>query len=289
MTPRGGLVVLALLVPAGPLPAQRASYEGSLSAATGRYIFTERTTSAALTTGVSVTLGSLTVRASVPIWWQNSVLVSGSAGGPIPSGGGGARSREVSDSGAARRRRGGGTGMSVAMARGSGPGPIDIPTEGEFRTALGDPLASLSFRVTEGRLATFSLGLGAKIPVADTGGFGTGRWDVGASASLSLTAAPRTVVGLDLSYWHLGDLATLDFRDPVAAGVGISRLFGSGWGAMLTGSLSTTALAGFAGPASVGGGVTRFGRRSAWGVNLAVGLSETSPDLSGGLTWRIGL
>jgi hypothetical protein len=281
---------LLLLVPAGSLTAQQVHYEGSLSGATGRYIFTERTSSAAFTNGVSITVGRLSVRASVPIWWQNTVLLTASGAGPVPSGGGGDRSRAVSDTGAARRRRGasgpppGGSPLGMAVT----DDPIPVVVADQFRTALGDPFASATIRVVEGARGSVSLGVGAKIPLADTTQFGTGQWDVGGSASITLRPADRTLIGIDASYWHLGDLASLDFRDPVSGSVSVSHLFRSSWGAMLTAAAATTALSGFAGPASIGAGLTRFRARSSWGVNLSAGLSSTSPDISGGVTWRIG-
>jgi hypothetical protein len=280
---------LLLLAPAGSITAQLVHYEGSLSGATGRYIFTERTSSAALTNGLSVRFGRLTVRASVPIWWQNTVLVTASGAGPIPSGGGGDRSRAVSDSGTARRRRGSGgppAGFPGALAITDDPIPVVVTNQ--FQTALGDPVASATVRIVDAARVSISFGVGTKIPLADTARFGTGRWDVGGSASISVRPADRTLIGFDVSYWHLGDLATLDFRDPVSGSVSVSHLFPSGWGALVTGSAGTAALDGFAGPASIGAGLTRFRGRASWGLNLAAGLSNTSPDISGGVTWRIG-
>lgn len=289
MNPRRWLALL-LLTPAGTTAAQQVHYEGSLGAATGRYIFSARTTSAGWTNGLALTTGRLTIRGSVPVWWQNTVLLTASGAGPIPSGGGGEQSRAVSDSGAARRRRGSGgpqgPGASQALAAEAAPVPVDVTDQ--FQTALGDPLASASLRVVDGAKATLIVGVGAKIPVTDTAHFGTGEWDIGGSASLALKPSDRILIGLDVSYWHLGDLAALDFRNPVSGGVSVSRLFGLGWGGILMASAATSALEGFAGPASVGTGLTRFIGKSSWGLNLSIGLSDTAPDFSGGVTWRVG-
>lgn len=292
-----GRLAVLLLVPVVPLAAQQVHYEGSVTAATGRYIFSERTTSAVWGNGLSLGLGRLTLRGSIPVAWQNTILLTASGAGLIPSGGGGERSRAVSDSGQARQRRGSGGPRGQGMGgpgQGPAPGvsadqaavPVDVVTD--LRTALGDPLVSASVRLAEGGRLAVSVGVGAKIPVADTAHFGTGEWDVGAHASFSFRPIDRTLIGLDLAYWHLGDLAELDFQDPVSAGVSLSRLLGSNWGMMLMGAVSTTSIDGFPGPASIGTGITRFAGRSAWGVNLSVGLSDTSPDVSGGITWRIG-
>lgn len=76
----------ALALAAGvtaPLAAQEVAYEGGLSAATGRYIFTERTTTWTLLAGLAYTAGRFTLRGSVPIVLQNTTLVtrSGMGGG----------------------------------------------------------------------------------------------------------------------------------------------------------------------------------------------------------------
>ena len=284
--------VLALgLVPVGAV-AQTVHYEGGVSATTGRYLFPERTTSIAWNTGLSLTAGAVTLRASVPVWWQNTPLLTASGIGQLPSGGGGEGSRAVSDSAMARRQRGGtgatgrGSGMSPAWALGPAPVPIEVTQR--FQTALGDPMLSGTVRLGAGR-TRLTLGLAAKVPIADTTTFGTGRWDVGASASLSFQPIARTLIGVDLAYWHLGDLAELDFRDPVTGGVSVSRLFGSSWGGMLTATMASSPIEGFDGPAALGAGLTRFAGRSAWGVMVGIGLTATSPEVSGGVTWRLAV
>ena len=283
------LVVLLVAAPLAPVASQTVHYEGSLNGSTGRYIFSERTTAAVWTTGLALGLGRMTVRASIPVWWQNTPLITGSGAGLIPSGGGGARSRAVADSGAVRRGRHGsgrlGRIIGPALATFDPAVPVEV-TE-QFRTVVGDPLVSTSLRVLSGRTG-LNIAMGAKLPVADTGSFGTGRWDVGGSASVSFRPNNLTLIGFDVSYWHLGDLAELDFRDPVSAGVSVSRLFGTSWGGMASAAAATSSLDGFAGPASIGGALTRFAGESAWGLGLSLGLSETSPDVSGGVTWRIG-
>lgn len=269
---------------AAPAAAQTVHYEGSLAGTTGRYIFTERTTAAAWTTGLALEVDRLTLRASVPVWWQDTPLVTASGMGRVPSGGGGEASRAVRDSGAARRgRRGQASGPGTALGAAV---PVEVARQG--RTVLGDPVVSAGVRALTGT-AGLTLGVAAKIPFADPANFGTGELDVGGSASLTLRPADRTLIGIDISYWHLGDFPDLDFRDPVAGGVSLSRLFGSSWAGMVSASAATSSLTGFAGPASAGGAVTRFVGTSAWSVSLQVGLSETSPDIGGGVSWRVRL
>ncbi len=271
--------------------AQRPHYEGSLSATTGRYIFADRTTSVTLSNGLAWSAGPFTVRGSVPVWLQNTTLISATPAGSIPSGGGGRNSEAVRDSSLARRRRGadgaGGspTGSEVSALA---VAPVTTATADEFRVAVGDPVVNGIVRASGGAVSV-SAGLGIKIPVTDTARFGTGRWDFGGSASVSVRADRRTVVALDASYWHLGDLPELDFRDPVAATASVVRLVGSTWGVALNGSAASSPIAGFPGPASLGGAVSRFTREGIWTVTVSAGLAETSPDLGIGVSWRIRL
>jgi hypothetical protein len=125
---RAALVLLAALGPAS-LAAQGLYYEGGLSLASGTYIFAERTTSWGISSGLAATSGPVTLRASVPVYFQNTTLVSLSGpGGGIPTGG--SSSDAVADSMAARKRRedgGGGQGqggMSLAMA---GMSTVEVP------------------------------------------------------------------------------------------------------------------------------------------------------------------
>lgn len=291
---RWRLVVALVGVVAAPAAAQRPHYEGGVSAATGRYIFADRTTSITLSTGLAWTAGPVTIRGSVPVWLQNTTLISATPAGSIPSGGGGRNSEAVRDSSVARRRRGaGGMGGTGGMPAGSASivaaaAPVVTTAADEFRVAVGDPVLSGVVRAGAG-VVSVSAGFGVKVPVTDTSRFGTGRWDLGGSASISVRADRRTVVAVDGSYWHLGDLAELDFRDPVAATASVARLVGTSWGVALMGSAASSPIAGFPGPATVGGAVSRFSRAGIWSLTVSAGLTETSPDLGLGVSWRVRL
>jgi hypothetical protein len=266
------LWTIALLAVPLPLAAQSLAYEGGLSVTTGRYFFDTRTTSVALSTGLALTAGRLTFRVGVPVLTQNTELVTTSGFGGMPTGG--PISGMVSDSGRRGGRRGGG-GMSVPSF--AAPG---------YAVALGDPIALLTAQVVDARRTGVTLGVGVKAPVADTTSYGTGQWDAGVSLGLTLHPTLRTLVSLDASYWHLGDLPALDFRDPVFGTLSVGRVF-AGWGASLGVSGGSSALPGYAAPVSVSAAFHRLSAATLWGVTATVGLTETVPEVAVSASWRV--
>ncbi len=284
----GAVLVLALYGPALPLAAQGFQYEGGLSVASGTYIFTERTTSWSLFTGFALDMHPLTLRASLPVHLQNTTLVSLSGpGGGLPTGG--SSNGAVADTGAARKRRsGGGDGMLAATAS-SAVGGVEVPSTAVtgYDAAIGDPTAQLAWRVLDGYRTALSVSLLAKAPVADTGSFGTGQWDVGSSVAISQALGSRGMLGLDLTYWKLGDLSTFDFRDPVYGSASLSYLTPNGWGGGLSLSAGSSSLEGYDAPVWVGGYLSRGFWGNSWAMGGTVGLSETTPDFTVGLTWKV--
>ena len=222
---------MGLLLAARTAAAQL-TYEGSLSGSTGTYLFTERTTSLVLNTGLSFRTGRLTLRASLPLWYQNTTLVTSSGAGSIPTGGPYGQ-ETVSDSGQARQQQGHGGNDSSGNGQGpGGPGGANpavtpwpsfatgtIPPPEEALTGyefmLADPMATATVRVIEAGRVNVSLGGTVKFPVADTATIGTGEWDFGGQVSVSVLVGSRWTLGLDGSYWHLGDLDSLDLVDPL--------------------------------------------------------------------------
>jgi len=284
----GALLVLI----AGRLPAQGIAYEGGLSVSTGTYFFTERTTSYVLTNGLALRAGPFTFRAWLPAWLRNTSLVTTTGAGPIPDGGSSGRDA-VRDSGAARKGRDGGSGggpggaMLLSAADPAVPAPAQSLTGWEF--ALADPTVQAGMRLLDGPRTSLSVAVSAKLPLADTSTIGTGEWDVGASVSLSRALSRRLTAGLDASYWHLGDLPDFDFRDPVMGSASLGMLLGSRWGALASLSAGTSAIEGYDPPAWIGAAISRFTNRGAMGFNLSVGLTETVPDVSAGLSWSLPL
>ena len=263
---RRRVAALLAAVPLAGLRAQAVAYEGAISLATGSYFYTTRTTSWTIATGLAYSAGRLTLRAGLPLYVQNSSLVRGSGAGTMPSGG----------------VMGGGGGSGGGSMMGGGMGT-------HFRTAPGDPLVQAGWRAVNHAGTTITIGAAAKIPATDTTDYGTGEWDVGGLVSLSRHAGATTFLSLDVSYWHLGDLPTLDFRDPVTATASASHVFTNTWGASVFVTGGTAALRGYDGPLSLGATLTRLGKGNLWGLTATVGFTETAPDFTIGANWRVGL
>ena len=277
MNGRPILLVAALAGSAGaPLAAQRVRLEGGLSASTGTYVFAPRTTTWTLATGLALGTDRVTVRVSLPIYLQNTSLVSGSGIGRIPTGG--SSSEAVGRGGSGRESRG-------SRAR------IEVPGSAVtgYEAAVGDPLVSLSWRATNAARTVVTIGAAIKAPLADTSTFGTGEWDAAATVSASRFLGSRVFLGVDLGYWRLGDLEDLDLRDPLTGTLSLGYLGEGGWGGSLIGSAATTVVEGFDGPVSVGAAITRVASGRSWSLLSLVGLTETAPDFTMGLAWSLRL
>jgi len=271
-------------------PAQQAAYEGGLSVATGRYIFTEQTTSWALVSALAVEWGRVTLRATLPVYAQNTTLVTGSPAGGLPTGG--SSHGAVGDSGRARQGSGGGPSASLAASRvemaGSRRGPpVETPPSAVtgFQVALGDPMGQATVRLLQTSQTRVSAGLTVKIPLTDTTAFGTGEWDGGVSASVSQSVGPVTLGG-DVSYWWFGDMPGLELRDGPWVTVSVSRLVNR-WVASAAGSVGAATFAGFEPPIALSVSVGRLGGTTLWSLMASVGVTETVPDFSLAASWRV--
>jgi hypothetical protein len=295
---RASSLALALgLVTWSQAAGQTLHYEGGISLASGSYIFTERTTSWTFYNGLALSAGPLSLRGTLPVYVQSSALISGTSTGLLPTGG--PYNGVVADSSAARKGRGqGGLGMgaqvvgSIQAAPGISQGdPVDVTasTSNGYEAALGDPSFNLSLAVLQNTHAAVTVSVGAKVPVTDTASFGTGEWDVGGSVAVSHRIGSSTLLGMDIGYWHLGDLPELDLRDPILGSVSVAHLSSSGWGGSVTLSGGRSVIEGFDPTYSVGFALTRITGRGAFGINASAGLTETTPDFTVGLTWRFGL
>ena len=268
-----------VLVPA-IAAAQGISYDGGLSIATGEYIFNTPTTSWVLSTGLSARAGRFTLRAGVPLYMQNSTLVTGSGAGMIPSGG--PSSGMVRDSGSG----GGGGGGMMSASRRRLPAPASAATE--YELAVGDPIVHLAWHVLDAATA-LTAGLAAKVPLTDTTSYGTGAWDVGATLSVTRTLGTASFLGVDVGYWHLGDLPELDFRDPLLATLSGGTRLGTGWAGSLYVSAATAALRGYDPPVAAGITLARLSAPAAWQISGALGLTDTAPELALSINWRVAL
>ncbi|MEZ4588136.1 MAG: hypothetical protein R2909_17295, partial [Gemmatimonadales bacterium] len=198
--------------------------------------------------------------------------------GAIPTGGVRA-GRAVSDSGAM-----GGRG------RMAGKGMVEPPADAltGFETAIADPLVQVTASLVRTDRVALRLTGGVKLPLADTSAFGTGEWDVGGGLGGSLYFG-RSFVGVDVAYWHFGDLPELELRDVASASASFGRVSPSGWGWLGSLRATTTIIDGYAPPVSVGVGVSRARGRGMLGLSLSVGLTELSPDVSVGTFWTVRL
>jgi hypothetical protein len=286
-----GSLALGVLSPA--LAAQSVHYEGGVSVASGDYVYAERTTSWVFTNGLALSAGPFTLRALLPVFRQNSVVLTVSAAGPIPTGEG--AGVEPAGSGGGRNGGNGSNPLVVSglqLAADVDPSPDDsgeiVTSVSDYAFALGDPTASMTVQLYRGSAAGISATVGAKAPVTDSG-FGTGRWDYGGSVSLSHRLGFSGLVSLDVGYWRLGDLPDLELRDPVLGSLSLAYLARGGWGLGASASAASPVIAGYPGSAQVGLSLSKVGAVGTLGVNLAAGLTDTTPDLAVGLMWRVAL
>jgi hypothetical protein len=275
MTPRVVVGLIAGALPFGPLTAQQLAYEGAVGFATGRYIFAARTMSWTLSTGLSLAAGRVTLRAGIPVYLQNTTLVTASGAGMIASGGPTGNAM-VSDSG--RSGRMGGHHLPASARALTG-----------YRAAVGDPVVQAGWDVVATARTTVTIRGAAKLPATDTSALGTGEWDEGISLAVTRQVVSRWFFGLDVAYWHLGDLPQLDFLDPVLATATVGVAVGTGWNASFVVSGGTEALHGYAPPLAIGVGVARLAGHIPWIVTVTLGLTETVPGAALGAGWRVPL
>jgi len=284
VTGRGfALLVVWCLGAATPAGAQSLTYTGVLTGSTGEYIFTERTTSASLLSGLEIAVGRMTASASLPVIGQTTPWV---AQGPVPVPSGGRYSGEVAAQVDQRRRTGRMGRTDVTLP------PSEEGIGSSF--GVGDPMFRADVELLAGTSSRPSVRVSAaaKAPLADPDdGFGTGAWDYGVGAAVAARVGQRGTVLADVAYWRFGDLPDLELRDGAGYSLGYGHLLGLGRWSLL-GSVAgwTTIIDGAAPPLQLGAGISRLldtGRSVS--LNVGVGLTETAPDLSVGVGWRLSL
>lgn len=181
--------------------------------------------------------------------------------------------------------------LSSAAPLESTVGSVDPPPTSVTGYGLraGDPAVGFSAAVYQGPRVGLLLGMSAKVPVRDTASMGTGAWDVGASASFSLSLGGLTMLGLSGGYMYMGDPPGLDLQNSIMLSTTISHLTLGGWGFSASVMGASPVIAGFSSSVSLNAGILRLGPRGNIGVNAGVGLTETAPDLTIGLIWSLGL
>jgi hypothetical protein len=308
---------LLLLVAARPAAAQEVTYSGSLQFATGKYLFTERTNSAYLFTGLAVRSGRLRLSANLPLIYQSTPWISYTTGGGVPTGGpqGGA----VGDS--LQRRGHGGPGMGMdargglagALAAGSAAGGggaapvpgarlpramstrpgVTLPDTASFdQVGVGDPTLRVSVDLVPRGRGDVSVTLSGEVkaPLADPArGFGTGEWDGGGALSVAGRLGSTLLFG-EVGYWVLGDLPDLPLQNPVSYSVGIGHRLADRVSLLASLSGYSRIVAGTDPPLDVGGAIGyRLGEGRSLSVGVTIGLSESSPDVSVSVGWTTRL
>lgn len=242
------LAALVLLLPA-PALAQGAFLEGGLSLARGDYVYTEPTSSGAASVGLAYSTARLTARVSVPFFVRDTRLLTVRGLEPVE--------------------------------------PAPVTASAQHTASIADPVAQLFVQVHRGPGTAVGLSAAVKLPLVAAGDFGTGQWDVGGGLSVSRFIGTATVVGADLSYWHLGDLPDLDLQDPVAGTLTVGRAFGGAWMASVSCSGGRSTVPAYDDPWWFSVLVSRVFARGIWGLTASVGVTDTAPDFTLGLIWRL--
>ena len=114
--------------------------------------------------------------------------------------------------------------------------------------------------------------------------------DFGAGGT-AFAALGGTFVFADVAYWWYGDMPELELVDGLTYGIGVSRAFHEGRASVMASFLGAAAtIETMKSPASLGlgfGYIPRPGR--SFSAGLALGLSESSPDLSVYAGWSLGI
>ncbi|HEU4333103.1 MAG TPA: hypothetical protein VFT32_01290 [Candidatus Eisenbacteria bacterium] len=280
--PLAALLPLAVVAACGPGPAlaepATLRYEGSFGYASGSYLFDQIVTSWTLTNGVALQHARWSARVSVPVHLQSSVVTNTGAGA-LP--GGGPLQGDVASQGRGRS-------AAPGVHR---PGHVGVPDSiaDERRVVAGDPILSLSATPLAGGTGSFSLGLAAKAPLASEEDYGTGAWDWGGTAGLLLAPGGGTMLSADVSYWILGDLDSLAFRDPFTGSLTLAKSVGPDLLAALTISAGTTAISGYDGPVTAGLLFTRTRNGRSLSAGVTVGFTETAADAVATISWSLPL
>ena len=314
-------LIAITMAPVRAIRAQTVDYRVSVGYATGTYIFTGTTWSAAMFHSVDVQAGRFKFSASVPVVAQNNTALTYIGGIIVPTGG-------PDDSAVAQRRQGQPVEMGPGMGsgrggpsgqtgtNGQGPGQngtggraggnlvpasratvgttadsLTVAAPGSTRVDVGDPMFSASMDVYTGSgiIRGLSVNAFAKAPVASVAsGVSTGKWDFGGGASLSLGAGHTFFFG-DASYWVLGDMPGLELIDNVAYGVGVGRGSADGrWSVIASAAGSSRVIANVEPPVSAGVSVGyRPGSTQSLTAGLNFGLTESAATVSASLGWRV--
>ena len=245
------VAVLAASFPAAAT-AQGLYLEGGLSFARGDYVYTQQTNGGGAALGLAWSSRRLTARVTLPYFVRDTRLLTVSGEAP------------VADADPASSATG-------------------------YDGSLSDPLLQVYAQVLQSSRTGVGLSASVKPPFVEAGYFGTGQWDVSGAANLSHFVGSRTMLGLDVSYWHLGDMPDFPLRDSVTGTLTLGQSFGRAWTASASLSGGRSAVAGYADPWWAGILVGRSFAKGVAGLTASVGLSDSAPDFTVGLVWRARL
>ena len=254
--------------------AQELSYSGWAQYATGRYQFPTRTSSFYFANGLTMTVGRLRASASIPLIVQDAGWIQYGGSGIVPTGG-----MPGHDS-STNSMRG---GMTGGMMSGGG-GTVGT------HMGFGDPLgrADLTLHRSAGPFASLAVTAAVKPPLAAvSSGFGTGRWDYAAGATLTSSLRELLFVA-DAAYWVLGDTPALPFHNPLAYAISVGRLdLGGRFGLLASASGTTSILTGVPGSLIVGGGATYpVSPAGLLSGSVSVGATRSAPTITVGIGWQ---
>ncbi len=283
-----------------PVGAQELTWFGSVGYATGAYIFAEQYRTFSLLNTLSWHAGRVTLSGTLPAVSQNGTAVSLVAGVPIPTGG--------PDNGAIQRRRSGqviagrggrrlGGNSSASSARfnivaDTSADSLTVTGTGDYAVHMADPIFGGEIAVYEGTGAFRSLSLEAwaKAPVATVAsGVGTGAWDFGAGASMTL-GAKSAYFSASGTWWQLGDMPDLRLNDALMYAVAVGGTLGHGWSVMTSAAASTRIVDGTDPPASLSVMLSReVARGRSLSLSAGAGLTESAADYTIGFGWSATL
>ena len=249
---RDPLVAALLVLVPDAVAAQGLFVEGGLSWARGDYVYTRQTSGGGAAVGLAWSSRRFTARVTLPFFVRDTRLLTVSGEEP-PEG--------VED--------------AVGTA--------------DYEGSVSDPLVQVYAQVLQARRTGIGLSASVKVPLVEAGYFGTGEWDVSVAASVSQFVGSATMLGLDVSYWRLGDMPDLDLQDTVTGTLTLGQAFGRAWTASLSLSGGRSAVAGYDDPWWAGLLVGRSFSRGIWGLTASIGLTDSAPDFTVGLVWRARL
>ncbi len=301
------LAIAVALAPTSHVAAQ-VTYTGAVRAATGTYLFTERTTSVYFLSAVDAEKGPFRVSGSVPLIYQSTPWLSyGTV--PIPSGG--RQSGSVADQ--IRQARtgssgtsGSGSGSTSGPGAGAGSGRSDLmaqaaPSSSAIvilpietivgRSGVGDPTFRASYRLTSPYSNTAVRLHGAYKPglASVEQGFGTGACDYGAGATVAHLIGRHQLSG-SFEAWSLGDMPDMTLNTTLSYRVAYDAFLRSNlWSVSGAFAGWTTVQDGVAPPKDISVGVARHfsASRRSLGATASFGLSDSSPDVAVSLDWRL--